>query len=149
MCFCGKVVSSDHKLILMFFKEVEHIEASESLSADKELSHITTTVWLLISSLLRHLTYSAHESTAIKTHSLASLQNALTLLHRKEIIFVQRVMSTPETFTMQSMKDEKQYRKTPSKILNITETLWNILIHHSIMGKKRVMTALLWHIHRT
>lgn len=83
MCFCGKVVSSDHTLILMFFKEVEHIEASESLSGDKELSHMTTTVWLLILNLLRHLTYSAHESTAIKTHSLASLQNAYDPLIQK------------------------------------------------------------------
>lgn len=112
MCFCGKVVSSDHTLILtfflFFFKEAEHIDVSESLSGDKVLSHMTTTVWLLILSLLRHLQYSVHESTAVKTHSLASLQNALTLCRGKEILLVQRVMSSPETFTMQSIKDEKQ-----------------------------------------
>lgn len=99
---------SEQTSILTFFKEAEHIEVSESLSGDKVLSHMTTTVWLLISSLLRCLKYSAHESTAVKTHSLASLQNALTLCHRKKILLAQRVMSSPGTFTRQSIKDEKQ-----------------------------------------
>lgn len=35
----------------MFFKEAELIEVSESLSGEEFVSHMTTTVWLLILSL--------------------------------------------------------------------------------------------------
>lgn len=49
--FVGRLSLQIITYILMFFKEAELIEVSESLSGEEVVSHMTTTVWLLILSL--------------------------------------------------------------------------------------------------
>lgn len=44
-----EIITYLHKL--MFFKEAEIIEVTESLSGEEIVSHMTTTLWLLILSL--------------------------------------------------------------------------------------------------
>ncbi len=91
----------------MFFKEAELIEVSESLSGEEVVSHMTTTVWILILSLK----VAPPQTSLIWKHTAWLLfKMPWPSTAEKRFFSLKRVMCTPEneTSTMQSIKDEKR-----------------------------------------
>jgi len=107
---------------------------------------MTTTVWLLISSLLRHLKYSVHESTAIKNTQLGFSSKRPDPPPQKRDYSCSKGNEHSRNIYHAKYKRWKTVEKQTKKILKYDvkynwNILWNILIHHSIMGKKCVNTA--------
>lgn len=92
----------------MLFKEAELIVVSEYLSGEEVVSHMTTTVWILILSLK----VAPPQTSLIWKHTAGLLfKMPWPSTAEKRFFSLKRVMCTTEneTSTMQSIKDEKRY----------------------------------------